>query len=794
MLVQSRAAKVLRLSQGCDENVVAGVANVVAAGGLKELVLQVHGCPLTEETITHLELFIQRIRAKGGPIETWIDIEGTNLKNSSSQCSQCLQCFRCSRCFACSSRFKASQRSVEESKASCVVADDSSDMPFPCSHNGCFRFHSNAHGFCQEHRWSRFTKKIVPALKTGWSWLQLLMLLLAQASVEIQDRWLLMLILMSLLPTATLFLQKDIGWFSTCFSIPLFVGMLGSWIQIGKRFDKMQRAMLELLLTTEAMYLGNLQATGEGAHQGLLFDEDVAGTDLQQSVTDLRGNFGEAKRLRHLFQSAVCVPLSQITNRQPEAKLRRLTDCDISDFSVDVLYCKVLCAGLRQIQEAWHMLKGLADTQDIHVKSSNDDFARVSANKKCCRVVLSIEGYFATVLLVDETIDQLEQELDSMHHFANSLGLLDEAKPQHWASTFEAIATPHWCRMFTWLLRCAAQLLSATIFFAFTSFDPDNPQRLVWAVPFFVLIIVFAYDSKSCLFIPCPCCPRMQRRRLKPTHILYRKHFGVQGSLYHLKVAILQLLTVLLQAKGKFSMLSVLVDGVETDLWSLHSFKCFIGLLSFNIIYPALILAFPHSAVSRVGAACMDAALDLSYVVVWLVLLAQIQQATGFHFDRNPFLLLGKLASHDFWSYMSVYFSVAHVCCVCRSLEQINWPQLLQFRPRKRSVGQRFMRTMFAVAYALGLFLTLWELLKQVHPDPCSPCRCSSIESNGLKTYRVESCSAVAIWNLPELKLGGRSGCTISDISPDALRGLTKLRQLHLSNNGLKELPEGGLV
>ena len=300
-----------------------------------------------------------------------------------------------------------------------------------------------------------------------------------------------------------------------------------------------------------------------------------------------------------------------------------------------------------------------------------------------------------------------------MHHFANSLGLLDEAKPQHWASTSEAIATPHWCRMVIWLLQCVAQLLSATFGFAFISSTSHNNGivrlfSFFWAVPFFVLSIVFAYDSKSCLFIPCPCLclcsPRMRRRRLKPTQILYRKHFGVQGSLYHLKVAILQLLTVLLQAKGKFSMLSVLVDGVETDLWALHSFKCFIGLLSFNIIFPALILAFPHSAVSRVGAACMDAALDLSYVVVWLFLLAQTQEATGFHFDRNPLLLLAKLASHDIWSYMSVYFSVAHVCCVCRSLEQINWPQLLQFRPRKRSVGQRFMRMMFAVALCTGPF------------------------------------------------------------------------------------------
>ena len=297
---QSRPAKVLRLGKS-DEVLVGGVANGNAPGGLKELVLQVHGCPLTEETITHLEVFIQWIRAKGGPIETWIDIEGTNLKNSSSQC---LQCFRC---FASSSRFKASQRSVAESKTSYVITNDSSDMPFPCSHNGCFRFHSNAHGFCQEHRWSRFTNKIVPALKTVWNWLQLLMLLLAQASVEIQDRWLLMLILMSLLPTATLFLQKDIGWFSTCFSIPLFVGMLGSWIQIGQRFDKMQRAMLELLLTTEAMYLGNLQATGEGAHQGLLFDEDVAGDWASAECHRFAGELWRGQTVKtSLSECSVC--------------------------------------------------------------------------------------------------------------------------------------------------------------------------------------------------------------------------------------------------------------------------------------------------------------------------------------------------------------------------------------------------------------------------------------------------------------------------------------------------------
>ena len=799
--VGSSTAKVLRLSKTSQAK-----ADVAAAGGLKEFVLQVHGCPLTAETKNHLESFVQQISAKGGrKKETWIDIEGINPKNSSWQCFSCSQ--HC--CFACSCGFKASERLVTESEASTGAggSNHSSDMPFPCSHNGCSRFHANVHGFCQEHRWSGFSRRILSFLKTGWNWLQLLLLLLVQAAAEIQDRRLLIWILMSLLPAATLFLATDVdevGWFPTCLSIPLFVGMVGSWIHTGKRFDSMQQAMLQLLVKTEAMYLGDLQATDEGS-QRLLF-EDFADTDLQQSVTDLRSNFREANRLRPLFQTAVCVPLSQLANRQVEAEVRFLTDCGISDSSVDVLYCKVFCTGLTQIHGAWQMLKGLSDTHDIQIASSQDNFARISS-KKCCRVVLCIEGYFATVVLVDETIYQLEQGLDSMLHVANSLGLLDEAKPQHWASTVRTIATPHWCRVLTWVLRYAAQLLSALI--GLCIYSAGNTEAMwgmgqfwgwAWAFPFIVLTIVFAYDLYLCLFIPCccwmllPCCSsrckqQMQRRRLKPTQVLYRKHFGVQGDLYEIKVAILQLLTVLLQAKGKFSMLSLLVDGVEADLWSLHSFKCFIGLLGLNIMYPAMILAFPDAAVSRVGAACVDAALDLSYVVIWLVLLFQIKRATGFdNFAKHPLTLLGRLACQDLWSYMSVYFSVAHVCCVCRSLEQIDWPQLLRFRPYKRSVGQRLTRMVLAVAYALGLLLTLLQLLGLVDPDPCTPCRCSVIENGFEAMYRLESCSAAAKWNLQELNLGGRTGRTIIDISPDAFQGMTDFKVLDLSNNGLKEL------
>ena len=196
------------------------------------------------------------------------------------------------------------------------------------------------------------------------------------------------------------------------------------------------------------------------------------------------------------------------------------------------------------------------------------------------------------------------------------------------------------------------------------------------AFPFIVLIIVFAWwpvlvSLHSLLLLDAPplAAPLGASSRCKdegwnPRKSCIAKHFGVQGDLYEIKVAILQLLTVLLQAKGKFSMLSLLVDGVEADLWSLHSFKCFIGLLGLNIIYPAMILAFPDAAVSRVGAACMDCC-------PWSELCGDLAGFTFSKLNEQRVLMTlitlhsscwGKLASHDMWSYMSVYFSVAHVC------------------------------------------------------------------------------------------------------------------------------------
>ena len=149
-----------------------------------------HGCPLTEETITHLERLYsvdasQRWAKLRHGLTLRAPIWRTRARSARNACSARTAC-SAFRCFACSSRFKACQRSVAESKTACAdtVTNDSSDMPFPCSQNGCFRFHSNAHAFAKSIDGVVLPHKIVPALKTGWSWLQLLMLLLAQASME----------------------------------------------------------------------------------------------------------------------------------------------------------------------------------------------------------------------------------------------------------------------------------------------------------------------------------------------------------------------------------------------------------------------------------------------------------------------------------------------------------------------------------------------------------------------------------------------------------------------------------
>ena len=102
------------------------------------------------------------------------------------------------------------------------------------------------------------------------------------------------------------------------------------------------------------------------------------------------------------------------------------------------------------------------------------------------------------------------------------------------------------------------------------------------------------------------------------------KYFGLRGAYYPFKVAIFQCFTVVVQALGKISLLGGLVTFAQEEqdataiLWLSVGFWAFFALLCWNSLYPAFLLMFPESAWARIGAAFMDAALDLGYILTYL--------------------------------------------------------------------------------------------------------------------------------------------------------------------------------
>ena len=768
-------------------------------GRLKELVLQLQDCPISEREKRDLHMRLQQLQERRGRhLETWINIQGIDPHPSSFSVG-CLNS-------------KETSKNQERALPTCVgkqLGEEGcfpGDGPFPCSQHGCSQFHRNLHGFCHGHKRLRFKWKTLSCLQMGLNGLQLLMLLLAQASLEIEDRWLLIGITVSLIPLSVVFLNSFAGPMTTSLCTILSTCIFGSLVFAAKRFDSMQRTLQQLLLQTEGKYLQVFETTlrleesemhGRHCSFSTLLGEREGGDELVSGVTfglqqpsDLHSNFEEAKRMLPIFRRMVCDQMNDVAISHVAASIKLLTELDRQKSLADVLYCKVFCNGLLQVQRAWRRLHELTG---IYVVASQDKFAKVSS-QKCCRIVVSVQGYQATVFLMEASLSKLEEELDQMHHDANLFGLLDQANPRHWeVSMLQApVLIPSWCVVLTSFLRYAAQILSAVFFYHFSlrftilELSMRCATDAALGLPFLVLVVVFARELRFLLFIPCCCyCRRpSHRRRPKPTQIFYRKYFGVQGSLYDIKVATLQLCTVVLQATGKCQMLQVLGDRQGGQvLWSQNSFRCFVALLCLNSIYPALILAFPDCAFSRVGAAFMDAGLDLGYVILWLVVLHSLDKIANFS-SLDALELLVKLASRTFWSYMSVYVSIAHVCCVCRSLQQIDWVKFqMSYYNQKRSQLQRYIRIGCSVIYSSALLLTVCLLVGQMDAENCSPCHCMGLNTTA---YHLESCRSVADMGLRNLFLSSHK---IHSMAPHALKGLSSLEELDLSNNLLKQLP-----
>ncbi|CAE7262297.1 Cpn2, partial [Symbiodinium pilosum] len=244
--------------------------------------------------------------------------------------------------------------------------------------------------------------------------------------------------------------------------------------------------------------------------------------------------------------------------------------------------------------------------------------------------------------------------------------------------------------------------------------EPSWPKALCFALPYAVLVIVFANDLLR--------CRRPPRRKLKLSQLIYERHFGVFGDYYVFKVAIMQLMTVLLQAFGKVKVLGAIVtfamsENIVAVSLLEQTFWVFWGLMALNSTYPSLLFVLPDAWWCRYGSAVMDIILDVGYVLTHLLMIVIAmsdlsseklvsgnfgeEEEMGFS-NRNSardcadcdlmtlvsfytrFHVLRGVAPAIFLpQFFAVYGSIAHACCACRAVERVaKLPQLRQFSTR----------------------------------------------------------------------------------------------------------------
>eukprot|EP00435_Cladocopium_sp_Y103_P014700 s527_g3.t1 len=614
--------------------------------------------------------------------------------------------------------------------------------------------------------------------------LELIFILTIQAAAEIQSRLLLVLMMLSLLPATCIFLEQSTGMSvaSACMTF-LFVSV-SSCLYSAKRLDAMQQSVFRLAIATEANYFQVLEPranTGQHLVQVSTMLANHSGGSSQkvlQTEKDLKTNYFQANRHRSLFQTSVCDPLASI-GLEVTAQIKSLTELDEKEGAVDVLHCEVVCESLQQVQLAWEGLKNL----DVEIVSTQDFFA-VASSTKCLKIVVSLQGYLATVCLLEKSLSSLEAR--GISEVANSLGLLDKTAAATWEVSGQGVSrTPRRILVATALLRLVA--FSSSLLIALQIHFMGYPRWSMWrfamSSPFWVCCGILLWEMCTLHKVR-----HNFRTRLRPTQVWYRHYFGVQGCHYAFKVAALQFLTVLMQGIAKASLFRTIQDSYGSE--ALHgntAVQCFMVLLLCNIMFAAMILANPNSIVSRVVAALLDAVLDVGYLVtsIWMYV--------GFASEYLEDIFL-----HSFWNYASIYVCAAHVLSVCKSLETADWVALFQV-PRAPT-SRAWKRMLFTMVYASALMALVGILLGGVflgqkiqHHGLCPPCKCSIVAPTSLLLERcVIPTGYVALAAADILEFNLTNG-NIAQVLPDAFlaRGVRRsVRYVSLRANQLTELPD----
>ena len=600
--------------------------------------------------------------------------------------------------------------------------------PFPCSHPSCHSFHSSESGYCERHHWVGLGKRICVAVN-GWRQnVELSVLILAQAVAEVESRFLLVLLVLSLLPVASYSFSQSTGVSGTLIFMIVISIAIVSIVYTTARLNRMQTLSKKLEVESEALYAKNLQND-----MSRLFGDWGRADIAQPQVTSLTEHFVEARKHLDDFDRNLCLPLREFLEEQPGSIARQdlrpiLMTLPMAQEAIvregepgrifDLLYCDVIFDDWERMLSAWCFLQtraGYDELREIEIVRTRDSFASVHAGVRCAEMVVKINDYLATIRFLEASLTKLENQVDDVHHLAEQAGLLaGSLQVDPLLMSGRPVQQSRLVVVVVALLRISSLLAAVYIGGQyFVRYSPPFirsklPQlirdacalkqtvdsggwleeslsqllpSILFSLPYLALIIVLLSDLRRCR------SANLRLKPLKPTQLLYEEYFGIEGKLYGFKVAMLQLFTVMLQAFGKLQIMGGLVsfafhsapkhsDAFERCFWT------FMGFLCLNSIYPSVLLAFPSVKWVRRAAAMMDAVLDIAYTTTYLIitLLAiyelQLDEVISGNFgDEASVNFQAELDPAfafpaDFFGFFAVYYSLAHVCTVCRALER----------------------------------------------------------------------------------------------------------------------------
>ena len=738
-----------------------GALNLLSLCNLEDLVFDLSGCGhISAEDRMELHQSMKSLkRFRGKHLETWVNIEG--LPNRSwfpfgllnylmkSLCSHCCRSVRQLRQrlgaphvnsrYLVPVRLGRSIASSDESEFDDTETDEVTEYideskPFPCSHPGCKIFHAAESGYCEKHRWYGWSRTICHQLNTCRHHVELAMLIITQAVAEVESRFLLFAILLSLLPIGTYSLSHSTGVPATVIAFFFMSLALISVTYTTARLNRMHQLSKEIQVQSESIYAKSLNSD-----MSVLFEEQGPSEIIQSDIKTLKHHFLEARKHVERFNRELCMPLRRFlegqaglasSNQLVRPVLKSLLSAqsamkmtDDPSCILDLLYCDVIFDDLNKMALAWQFIRKRAESfelRDIHIVRMRDSFASLQAGRRCAEMVYQVDSYLVAMRFYEASLMELEAQVDEVHSLAEELGLLvNDSRTEMQVVSSRHVHHPRYLAVALFALRglslLAAMYLAAQYFIRYSpstfraglekplkdafalkeknetatvsEFETDETWRpsIVLSLPYLVLVMVLLHDLD-------PGCQPTVRGKLKPTQVLYQEYFGLQGQYYTFKVAILQLLTVLLQAFGKLRILGGIVSFAvfESSTWTTVFQRCFwifVGFLCLNSLYPTILFLFPFEKWARLGAAIMDAILDVAYTMTYLVitLLAIYklrldetiqgnfgeQEAANFDAELEP----GFALPSDVLGYLAVYYSMAHVCAVCRALEHIDWKE-----------------------------------------------------------------------------------------------------------------------